>query len=466
MRKYFLKHCASGFVLLFLFCCAAFAQETKKLTLEECIQTALGQNVDIRMAGHEVKQSSASLSEVKSALYPQLQFSSSFSRTKTLTYSFSLQPVTTTGASSQGGGLTPSASAASATATSLTSTLVKSDLLVNSFRYGMSISQLVYDFGKTLSLIKAQKAQAAAQAAELENTKIEIIYAVKKAYAELLRAKSFQRIQEAMLLQAQEQLKFVQSQYKLGLVLKTDVLSSDVSVTEMQKTLLQAQDGVELAKIQLNSVMSRDLDAPVDVVENLLFDTDAVCVYDECMKLALEKRSEVARAFALKNASGYQMLNAKKKKFPNITATTNLEYKDDTFPPERFNWTVGMGLDFPVYDGGRITSGIMRTREQLALSALSIEKLKSAIALEVKQAYLSYEEAKKKVSLSEQLVSQTQENLKNMEGRQKQGAALPLEVLQAKTKSIQSREQLIQATIDLFLSVAQIDKVTAGTGGF
>lgn len=451
-------------VVVFVFAAirVASAADESLLTLDDCIRMALENNFDILMASHEVKQSGAALSEVKSAFYPQLQFSSSFSRTKTLTYSFSLQPVTTTGASSQGSGLTPSASAASAT--SLSSTVVKSDLLVNSFRYGMSFSQLVFDFGKTLSLVRAQNAQVQAQTAGLKNAQSQIVYSVKKAYAELIRAKSLQRIQDALFTHAQEQLKYVKTQNQLGLVLSTDVLAAEVSITELEQTLLQTVHAVELAKVQLNSVLSRELDAEVEVDEDAVLKNEfpELCPVDECVAKAYQNRSELAQAESLKTAGFYQYSNAKKKKLPNVMATTNLDYKDDTFPPERFNWTVGIALDFPVYDGGRIQSGIKRTHEQFVIGSIQIEKLKSAVALEVKQAVLSYEEAKKKTALSEKLVLQTTENLKSIEGKFKQGAALTIEVLSAKTKVIQSQEQFLQARLDVFLSYALLEKVTGG----
>ncbi len=447
---------------VFILSAGRLLAEDSMLTLDDCIRMALEKNFDVLMATHEVKQSGAVLSEVKATFYPQLQFSSSFSRTKTLTYSFSLQPVTTTGASSQGSGLTSSASTASAT--SLSSTVVKSDLLVNSFRYGMSISQLVFDFGKTLSLVKAQESQVEAQKAELKSAQTQIIYSVKKAYAELIRAKSLKRVQEALLAQALEQLNYVKTQNKLGIVLPTDVLAVEVSITELEQSGLQAQHAVELGKIQLNYALSRELDADVEVDEDAVLrdELPELCLIDECVAKAYQNRSELAQAESLKSAGFYQYSNAKKKKLPNLMATTNLDYKDDTFPPERFNWTVGLALDFPVYDGGHIQSGIKRTHEQFVIGSIQIEKLKSAVALEVKQAVLSYEEAKKKTALSEKLVLQTTENLKSIEGKFKLGAALPIEVLSAKTKVIQSLEQFLQARLDVFLAHALLEKVTGG----
>lgn len=81
-----MKHLYAGLLSLFLGT-SSFAQVQNPLSLEECLQKALEQNLQIKVASNDVRKANRQIAETRAALLPQISGEYNF------TYSPDLPPV-------------------------------------------------------------------------------------------------------------------------------------------------------------------------------------------------------------------------------------------------------------------------------------------------------------------------------------------------------------------------------------
>ncbi len=84
--------------------------------------------------------------------------------------------------------------------------------------------------------------------------------------------------------------------------------------------------------------------------------------------------------------------------------------------------------------------------------------VQDGVTLEVTQCYLSIEKAKERKAVSEQGVSQAEENYRNMTGKFKQGLASNSDLRDAEVELLQARLNLTQSLVNYELAIAQLTK--------
>lgn len=122
------------------------------------------------------------------------------------------------------------------------------------------------------------------------------------------------------------------------------------------------------------------------------------------------------------------------------------------------DWRVGIGLSFPIFDGGVKWRAIEAAKINVNEAELNYEELEKEIKLEVKSAHLNLVTALKKIELTEKQVKSAEESYDAALGRYKAGVAPITEVIDAEVVLANSRVNHISAVYDYFLAKATLEK--------
>ncbi|HHY60850.1 MAG TPA: TolC family protein [Clostridia bacterium] len=92
-----------------------------------------------------------------------------------------------------------------------------------------------------------------------EYTKKGLMLSVEKAYYDVLKAQAEVNLKEAALERAKEQLRLAEASVKAGVAAKSDAMAAQVGVTNAEVQLATARNNLEAAMMALAKVMGRDL---------------------------------------------------------------------------------------------------------------------------------------------------------------------------------------------------------------
>lgn len=226
--------------------------------------------------------------------------------------------------------------------------------------YGASISAsyLIFDFGKRLSdvnqLISTWRATGFDYSESVQN----YVYGIIGAYYALLNADADVITAQAVLDVSQTAKKTADTKFKAGSVAKADVLKADVTLSSSILDLERAKNNREIAKGNLLAKLSFPAEQNIEIADMPSdFGSEAENEsIEELIALAREKRPDLLRATANKDAAWHRRNSAFLSNLPSISASGSLSWNDT--PGEVFNsgqdnisGSIGIRASMPIFTG-------------------------------------------------------------------------------------------------------------------
>lgn len=336
--------------------------------------------------------------------------------------------------------------------------------------YNLSISASTTPFASGKKLINVAKSKASLSSAQegYRLTKASLALDVTKRYYSLLEASELLGLKKQSLAQKRIHLEFAKTQYGLGLVPRADVLKAEVDVISAQVDSLQAVGNLRVAKAELNDAIGISLDYPIKI-RSVKLAKEAPPDLDTCLSQALAHRPELTQQELNLSIMGDNLRLAKIERLPTLTITGAYEVYADRFvfggvPLNQGNWDkntdwrVGIGLSFPIFDGGVKWRAIEAAKIDVNEAGLNYEELEKEIKLEVKSAHLNLVTALKKIELTEKQVKSAEESYDKALGRYKTGVAPITEVIDAEVTLTNSKVNHISAIYDHLLAKVTLKK--------
>lgn len=332
-----------------------------------------------------------------------------------------------------------------------------------------SVQWPLYTGGKAASGLNLARLGADSAQLEYDQAVDDLIYRAVQGYITLLKARSFVQLGEEFVRTTAEHLKFVETNYELGYVTKSDLLETRVRLRQAEQSLLQAQHGAKLAEESLKNLLGLETEAEL-VLAGLSANGVHVPVPSlaEAIQIALENRPElaqleIARAVARENL---QLAEAYRK--PMVVAIGQYDSQGDKFSLDG-SWRLTLSAQWQLYDGGAGAAGVAEAQAGLNKIESSLAQAENGIKLEVRQKHLAVSEAAQARELAALTVMQAKESYDFTTAKFELGAATNLEVLTAQSTLNQAQNSLINAeydyhlaVLDLYKAMSQIENYIAG----
>lgn len=422
-------------LLLTLFVpCLALAQpiaEGEQLTLSRAIEIALANQPTIRAGQSQVRVNEARIGQAQANYYPQLAYTADYSR------------------------ISP-ASSSNRVFTAGSGTSVSTGGAYDQYTTGVGLNQLVYDFGKTGSQVKAQRFSTEASRFDLQNIRQVVVFNVRQSYYALLAGQRLTTVAQESVKGFQHHLDQARGFFDVGLRPKFDVTKAEVDLGSARLGLIKAENLVRLSRVTLNNNLGLT-DVPEYRVEEILSFERYMLPFDEALRKAYEQRPDLLSIRAQKEASREQVNVAKKNYFPVLTGNASHTYAGTSFPLDH-GWQFGLELNFPIFSGFLTTYQVAEARSTYDVVSANEAKLRQSALLEVQQTYLSLREADESVQTTDLTVRQARENLDLAQGRYDAGVGNPIEVSDALVAYATAQGNYISALYNYKTASAGIEK--------
>ncbi|HUS05171.1 MAG TPA: TolC family protein, partial [Bryobacteraceae bacterium] len=367
LQPFLMALCLSG---------AAFAQGTLRLTLKEAEKIAIQNNP--RFAG--AKYSAAAAGQIPSEISANFQ--------PTLFGSL-------TGVGADGG-------------SRLAAGGLNNPVVYNRLGSGLSISQLITDFGRTGSLVESAKLRAKAEDQVTESTRAEILLATDRAYFDVLRTQALEKVAEQTVAARQLVAEQVTALAQASLKSTLDVSFANVNLADARLQLAGARNNVNAALAVLATAMG----IPGQQAFTLEEEAMPAPLPDTVLPLiqqALQDRPELASLRLQQNASGKfaEAERALSRPSIGVIATGGFSPAGQDTVPGRYG-ALGVNVNVPIFNGGLFKARRSEAELRSQAAAQSVKDLENRIARDVRVAFLEAATADARVGLANEFLKQAQ----------------------------------------------------------
>lgn len=407
--------------------------EQTSLTLQEALDIALAQHPTLRIGQAEVDAARQRVRQEAANYLPRGSYTYAYTRQQR-------PPSSAVGGVQLDGGQRRPASAQ----------------IFNFNSTNFSMSQLLFDFGRTLHAIRSATAFAEASRADLEATRQTVIFNTKQAYYTVLSAQRLRQVAEETVLQNQKHLEQAQARFEVGLAPRFDVTQAQVQVSSAELDAVTARNNVSLSRETLRTAMGETgpfLFTLVDTLERgtVTFDDEAIVAQ------AYTNRPELRSIQAQQRAATERVASLQKQYLPSISGNAQYNWTGREYPLLE-GWLWGVTLTLPLFDSILTTAQVGEAKADLRNVEAQRENLRQQVVLEVRQSFLNLRQAEESIRVSEQTLVQAQENLALAEGRYSAGVGNIIEVTDAQVSLTSARANNIRALYTYKTTVAELEK--------
>ena len=322
----------------------------------------------------------------------------------------------------------------------------------------LSLIVPVYDFEVTLNKMRSQRMIVDSTIHERERIKQDILFAVTQTYYKVLEGEKIESVVKQSIHTLENQRKIAQDFYSVGLVTKNDVLVVEVQLSERHQELIQARHHIATAISELNRFMRQNNGIRTSAeIENVIEDVSWHANLDQIVSEALESHHDLKRLTAQKEASVYDYKSEKGKLLPNVVMYTSANACSDSYLLHKHWLDFGIGIEFPIFDGGITKARIDRKSKQISEAELRYKSALEDIELEIKNAFLGVESAYMRIPVAKKSVTLAEENLKMSRDQFQEGMLTSSDVLDDEERLDIARSNYYQALYAFHTAKSHLD---------
>jgi outer membrane protein len=319
----------------------------------------------------------------------------------------------------------------------------------------ITLSQLLWDFGKTWAFTQSAKSTAATFREDVELQKDLIVLAVKEQYFNLLFASRLVVVNAQALERAELNLRSAKGFFEVGTRPKSDVTRAEVDVANARVDLIRAQNAVSLARTALNTAMGIVVNNPTRLRDILTYDeyqVDANTLVSE----AIRQRPESRQARAVIDQEEALLRQAFRNFFPDLVASGSF----GVARPETLSdfWSFGAQLQWSIFDGGNRIARYKEEKFRFEAAKSRLRDIELTVWREVEQAYVNLASAEEQIFAARKAVESAEENFRLAQGRFDAGVGTIIELTDAQLELTQAQSQEAQALSDFRISIARLER--------
>jgi outer membrane protein TolC len=326
----------------------------------------------------------------------------------------------------------------------------------NNWRVGVNINQPLFDAFRTQHAMGQAYAGVRVSQLGVAAARARVVLDTALAYYDALLADRQVEIAQVTLQQAEATLAETQLKFKQGTAPEFDVVRAQVSRDNQNNIIVRFTVERDVAFVQLRRLIGVPLDKPITLTSKLEDeDVDAVIATARSAAGLPPSTTRVAVAQAKESivAREESVSLAKSQYFPTIALGSDLgfvSYQNHPFQTDwKTNWTVGLNISIPLFDGFRRRAAVLASQADLASARSQLEATSEISQVETAQAAASVAASIKTLEISARTVDQAQRAYQIADLRFQQGASTHLELIDSRVQLEQAQLNKARAAHDL-----------------
>jgi outer membrane protein len=334
---------------------------------------------------------------------------------------------------------------------------LNSPSVFNKFADGLSVSQLVTDFGRTHELSKSSQFHAQAEQENVITTRADVLLRVNVSYFGVMKAQSVLHVAEETVKARQLVVDQVSALAKSSLKSGLDVSFSNVDLARAQLLLVQAQNDLQSSYAQLSDALGYSDQRTFQLVDEPLPGAPPPDVAPLIVEAFQNRPEIISQGLDVKSAQSYATAE-RDLWFPTISAagvTGLVPYRQDTLT-SRYA-AAGFNVNVPIFNGRLFNAEHTEATARARAQEQFLRDLENRIAQDVRTSWLNVISAYQRLSLTQQLLDQTTQAFDLAKGRYGLGLSSIIELSQAQLSLTEAQVEQVSAQYDYESQTANLN---------
>jgi len=397
----------SAFIAALVWAPLLLGQPPRSLTLEQAKEIALRNHPRIRSAGFTASAAQSEVAQARAPLYPMVSGS-------------------LTGAGSPENA---AVAAGALTTSSLSSRLAS----------GLTVNQLITDFGRTSNLAASADLRAAAQNRSVDTARAQVVLVVEQQYYRILAAQAVLETAKAALENRRLMLRQVRALAEGSFKSTLDVSFAEVTVSEAELDLYRAENEFAASQAAFSAAMGEDQEAKFELQDQPLpplLDADPASLIAH----AISHRPDLA-ARSLNHDAAMRFASAEKRlSYPAVGVIASAGEIPQRISPFRGNYgAAALNVTIPVLNGGLYKARREEAEWKAKAAGENTRELTVEIARDVRLAWLEANTAYRRLDVTARLVAEADQALRLAQIRYDNGLGSIVELNQAQLNQTSAR---------------------------
>ena len=454
-----------------VFCCLllmpSLTKAQQEWSLQQCIEYALKNNLQVRIAALNNELSKANLDQSKANLLPNLNFGAN----NTYNFGKTIDRFTNQFANTR----------------------------VQSINLGLQSQWTLYNGLQNYNTIKQNELNLMGGKYDVERTKNDVSLNIANAYLQILLARELVNITENQLNTSKTQSDRIKKLLDAGALPKSNFYDIEAQVSNEELNVVNAQNQLNMANLNLALLLNLNpdeftinspsipnpSDLPINFTSQQVYSSalgsQPVIKSAEFRVKSAEKGVSIAKgainptlSFSGSIGTGYSGLAKQIEKFDStvsaigFTAMGDPVYSlflnpvygktpyDKQFK-DNINRSLGLTLNIPIFNNLRTHTGIVSAKINLETTRLQLAQAKIDLQRTINQAYLDATGALKKFNATEKTVKSLKESFKYVEQRYTVGTANSVDYNTQKNNVTNAEAQMLQAKYEYIFKAKVLD---------
>lgn len=421
------------------FCCVMAAKAQTAWNLQQCIDYALTNNIQIQKNRVSEQQGEVALWQDKGALFPSLSFSTS--------HTMGYRPFEEGTNIVQNGQVTNT-----------------KNKVTYQGSYGLNARWTVWNGGVNQKNIEKQKVQNEITRLNTEQSELTIQEQIAQLYVQIMYTKEAVQVNEKLQKTAQSQYERGVEMMNQGQMAKADVVQLEAQLSSARYDVTSSQTQLLNYKRQLKALLELDLNTEFDVSGQIPTDEQVLALIpsaQEAYAKALESRPEIKSAQLAIDAANMQMDIAKRGYYPSISVSASLG--DSHYSASRndvgkqmkdnLNLSAGVTVSVPIFDNRSNRSSVKSARLEQANSKLDLQDKKNSLSSTIEQYWINANSNQQNFLAARDRVKSQEASYELLNEQFQNGLKNTVEVLQGRDNVISAEQDLLQSKYTTLLNV-------------
>lgn len=428
-----------GLLFLLFVPALTLAGQGSGLTIDDAIATGLAQSRTLRASAARAAAAEARAGEARTASLPVVKGEASYRRLSEVD-PFQVQLP---------GAPTP---------------IVISPVVLDNSTFRVSLQQPLFTGFRISNSIEG--AERGAEAAGLDNMsdKADMVLAITSAYWSLYQMREVERFAGENVTRLDRYLADARRLMDAGLLTRNDVLKIEVQLSNARLARIDAENDAHLAAMNLNTLLSRPVDMPVELQSSPAEAPETRPAADSLTRSALGNRADLQAWRTRVEASRAGVRAAQAGWWPQLALSGSYVYarpNSRVFPVKdefKGTWDVGVSLSMDLWNWGLTARQTEAAEASLRQQEYLAAQMEDVVALEVNRATLQLDRAAQRSEVATIVLGQAEEQSRTTEQRFKTGLATATDLLDADVSLQQAKMTRSGARVECEIARARLTR--------
>ena len=427
---------------------AATTPGAPTLTLEQALKTARAQQPALRQARATTDAYRARVDQAGAPQYPQVNATVGYQRRTNNSAAGTITGVPT-GAMGAPGAIPGVTAACARSSNSFHS--------CDFFNAGLTVNQLVYDFGQVSGRKHAAEANTQSQEENEHTTQLDTDLNVRSTFFNARAAKSLFEVARFTMANYQSHLDQIEGFVRAGTRAEIDAVQARTDLANSKVNVINTENQYATARAALNQAMGVEGSTDYEVAdENIGAIQGEEGPLDALLKQGMDARPEFASLDKQVRAQELTADSIRGARWPSLGVSAGATEAGQQLGNMAWNVNAGVTLTWAIFQGGITIAQIDEVNANLRGLEAQRDLVRQQLRVDIQQAQLSVRASKAALEAADEVVMNARERLRLAEGRYQTGVGNGIELADAQLALTTALAQRVRSDYNLSTSRAQL----------